>query len=200
MQGRDTQLVLALNLMIARRGERSLVLRRSHLRVVHHINYGGHPCHLQSRALMSQIAWLPYLPCAEFHSPAICATGAVCIMWDKLYARKSFRSSARGESRSLANFLSHEIVRPDRTRTRDRRNRRGNRRGRSAPGDTPFARTSDADQTAPCTIVSFYRPFRKSFVYCRSRVSPTYRADSHYRTNAMRVDNAAGDNTEGHTV
>lgn len=52
----DTQLVLALNLMIVRRGERSLVLRRSHLRAVHHINYGGHPCHLQSQALMSQIA------------------------------------------------------------------------------------------------------------------------------------------------
>lgn len=100
---RDTQFALALNLMISRRGERSLVLR-SHLRAAHHINYGGHPCHLQSRALMSQIAWLPYVyrarsfiaPCSVYVRWAVLSRRS--IMWDKLYARKSFhRERANGK-------------------------------------------------------------------------------------------------------
>lgn len=108
------------------------------------------------------------LPCAESRDRR-------GIMSDKLYARKSFR-----EGKKTAGEFFKSRSRPP--GTRDPRNRRNNQ-------CEAIRRLLRGDCSMPIephrfTAASFYRRFART-LFIAGRMSPTYRADSHYHTAAM---------------
>lgn len=114
--GRDTQFVFALNLMISRRARWALAcsppvaLTR---RASHKLRRTSVPFTKPSLDESNRLITI-CLPCAEFHSPVYVRWAVLSrrgIMWDKLYARKSFHREPRVRKKTRRRVLNCEIIR-----------------------------------------------------------------------------------------